>query len=232
MNMYVFNSFKRVEKDVGSTNLIGIYLFAALSSSLLSLAVKRARNIQIASVGASGALYGVVSCYALIHPNATFSIVFIPSDLFSFTAEKLFYFAVLFDLGSLLFWKRSPLDHAGHLGGLLAGVASYYALQPTIAMNNEVKARYTGDRIGDNIMHGRGELKISRQGATIVQQGIFEHNKFVQGKMFSILDNTPESMYKVEGLVIRDGMRSYPNTVLEGTFDINSTSFWRFTSNF
>merc|ERR1711990_1367108 len=71
------------------------------------------------SVGASGAILGLVGAVCMQFPDAKLAIIFIP--MFPFAAKYALAGLIGLDTaGVLLRWKL--FDHAGHLGGTLFGV--------------------------------------------------------------------------------------------------------------
>jgi rhomboid-like protein len=99
---------------------LGCGVFSALGSHLMSALVTR--NV-IPSLGASGALWGVMACSALFMPDAGVSIIFLP--WIKGTMSQFLPFLVLVDvMGVLLRWRY--FDHAAHLSGAVGGYL-YYA---------------------------------------------------------------------------------------------------------
>ena len=88
---------------------------APTSINLLSL-----RRVHIPSLGASGAVFGIVAGSVYLYPNSRISLIFLP--FVSLRAEEALWLLVAFDLCGLLFFaRRSGLDHAAHLGGAAFG---------------------------------------------------------------------------------------------------------------
>lgn len=107
---------------IGAANFLTLYLNAAVFSSFFSLAVPTMMRtlLAVASLGASGALFGVLGAFSYLLPKASVSLFFIP---FPGGAWPLFLFSVgLNAAGIILKWGR--YDYTAHLGGSLAGI--YY----------------------------------------------------------------------------------------------------------
>ncbi|KAL0491147.1 presenilin-associated rhomboid-like protein [Acrasis kona] len=138
VNMYLLHSFRVMERDLQSKKFTTLYFGSLLSSSLLSFANKRLRSQQIPSVGASGAIIGLVGAIAILKPNTQLGVIFIPN--FSFSAGNALPVVAGLELAMMLFLKNSFLDHAGHLGGLVAGaLLSYYMGTPIGPTRREVR---------------------------------------------------------------------------------------------
>lgn len=121
MNMYVFWSFKDIATKLGREQFMAVYLSAGVMSALLSQVHMIARALPISSVGASGALMGVLGMYWHHMPDGRLCIPFLSSIYpHSFSLDSGVKFILTMDiLGIILGWRA--LDHAGHLGGLLFG---------------------------------------------------------------------------------------------------------------
>lgn len=117
MNMLALNSFgPMVEERMGSAHFLAFYLSCGTVSSLASLMYKARMGITIPSVGASGAVCGVIGASAHC-PGVHVSPIFLP---LSMPIEHAFPSLVAMDLIGLV-RGGSPFDHAAHLGGSLSG---------------------------------------------------------------------------------------------------------------
>lgn len=116
-NMYCLYSFSNVATHLmGPEQFVALFLSAGVVSSFASLAVRVATQSQIGSIGASGALFGIVAYVCMKMPDSEILLFFIP-----IAAGNLIKGAMAFDaVGILAKWKL--LDHAAHLGGSLFGV--------------------------------------------------------------------------------------------------------------
>jgi membrane associated rhomboid family serine protease len=79
--------------------------------------------LQIPTVGASGAVFGLLLAFGVLHPNSTVMLVFPP------IAMKAKWFVVVYGLIELLFGLsgyQSGVAHFAHLGGMLWGFALLY----------------------------------------------------------------------------------------------------------
>jgi len=111
---------------LGNTGFLALYLGAGLVASVSSLwwhsSVKK--NPRFSSLGASGALYGVLSFFACLAPRATFLIFGIVPCPAWLCISGVF----IWDGYSALTGSRQGTDTAGHIGGLLGGIG-YYILR-------------------------------------------------------------------------------------------------------
>ena len=103
---------------------------------MVSLIVKTLGHIPQASLGASGAIMGLVGYTCEKFPNSQFSIIFAPN--YTFTGDTARDFILTFDMLGLIVgaasrWKFIVFDHAGHLGGMLFGI--WYAKVGEVILN-------------------------------------------------------------------------------------------------
>lgn len=116
-NMYCLYSFSNVATYLlGPEQFVGLYLSAGVVSSFTSLALRIATKSMAGSVGASGALFGIVAYVCMKRPDSEILLFFIP-----LAAGTVIKGAMIFDtIGILARWK--VIDHAAHLGGALFGL--------------------------------------------------------------------------------------------------------------
>ncbi|KAJ2660032.1 hypothetical protein IWW48_003195 [Coemansia sp. RSA 1200] len=110
-----------IASAMGPEQFTAFYLTAGVFSSFASQAFARVfPTLLIPSLGASGAVYGVVGATMLLYPNAPLAIILIP--FVSFPISVLFPAMMAFDLiGLVRRWKG--INHVAHLAGGLFGLA-------------------------------------------------------------------------------------------------------------
>ncbi|KAI0069030.1 rhomboid-domain-containing protein [Artomyces pyxidatus] len=109
-----------VLRILGNTRFLALYFGGGVISSLASLQWHKGKR-DYSSHGASGAIYAVISFYACVSPRTTFLIFgLIPCPAWAFVSG-----VFLFDSYSAYAEKRQGTDTAGHVGGLLAGIAYF-----------------------------------------------------------------------------------------------------------
>ena len=120
-NMYALYSFSNIATIfLGPEQLVGMFISAGTVSSLASIAHRLVTKRWTPSLGASGAILGVVAYVCIKQPDSSLLLFFIPV-----AAGNAVKAIIAFDtLGLLARW--SFIDHAAHLGGTLFGV--WYAL--------------------------------------------------------------------------------------------------------
>ncbi|RKP29507.1 rhomboid-domain-containing protein [Metschnikowia bicuspidata] len=122
-NMLMLFSFgTSFASAIGASNFLMLYLNSAVFSSFFSLAVPTMMrtSLAVASLGASGALFGLLGAFSYLIPKAAVSLFFIP---FPGGAWPLFLFSVGLNIAGV-FWKWGRYDYTAHLGGSVAGI--YY----------------------------------------------------------------------------------------------------------
>lgn len=120
-NMYVLHSFSAPVCDkLGPEQFVGLYLGCGVVSAFAGGVFKMLIHCPKPSLGASGAIMGLLGYFCSTYPDARLGIVFIPQ--FHFSAEQgLTALLCLDTVGLILRW--SLFDHACHLGGALSGMA-------------------------------------------------------------------------------------------------------------
>jgi membrane associated rhomboid family serine protease len=120
--LYIFGD--NVEDDLGHGRYLIFYLLTGILASLAHVLMNRTGpGALIPSLGASGAISGVLGAYIMLHPRRRVTVF-----LFRFVTDVPAYVAVgiwfLFQLVSGLFGgsSESGVAYAAHIGGFVAGV--------------------------------------------------------------------------------------------------------------
>lgn len=121
-NMYALLLFGTpIEQEWGSRRFLLYYLFcgtgAGLSIFLINL-ITGGSSYYVPTIGASGAVFGLLLAFGILYPNAEILIFFI-------IPLKAKYLVILYgglELYMELFGGQSSISHMGHLGGLLFGI--------------------------------------------------------------------------------------------------------------
>lgn len=116
-NMYALYSFSNFANALlGPEQLIGLFISAGTVSSLASISHRLLTGRFVPSLGASGALLGVIAYVCITRPDSRLLLFFIPIA----AGNAIKGLMVLDTVGLLAKW--SYIDHAAHLGGSLFGV--------------------------------------------------------------------------------------------------------------
>jgi membrane associated rhomboid family serine protease len=124
-NMYAVLIFGTpIEQEWGSRKFVGYYLFcgagAGISILLINL-ISQGGAYHIPTIGASGAVFGLLLAFGVLYPNTEIL-------LFFFVPIKAKYLVMLYGLVELyleLFGGQSSISHIGHLGGLFFGIVYF-----------------------------------------------------------------------------------------------------------
>ena len=118
-NMFALWMFGRViEYDLGSKRFLTYYLVCGVGAGLMQLGVGAIEGGMSLTVGASGAVYGLLLAYGMLHPNNTIMLMFPPIAL------KAKWFVVIYGVIELFAGIASSgggVAHYAHLGGMLWG---------------------------------------------------------------------------------------------------------------
>ncbi|XP_020709215.1 presenilins-associated rhomboid-like protein, mitochondrial isoform X2 [Athalia rosae] len=119
-NMFVLNSFSSpVASALGKEQFLALYLTSGVMSNFASYLYKTMFALPGYSLGASGAIMGILAFACTQYPETRLSIIFLP--MCTFTAGVAIKAMVGIDtLGCILGWRF--FDHAAHLGGAAWGI--------------------------------------------------------------------------------------------------------------
>lgn len=115
-----------LERSIGSKYFLKLYFLSGFTSALFVVLFQG--NPSIPTVGASGAIFGLLGALAVLYPNSP--LVFFVFPVRARTA------ALVLGVVSFLFALSdggSGISHLGHLGGLLGGLAYAKFLIPKYA---------------------------------------------------------------------------------------------------
>ncbi|KAI0459662.1 hypothetical protein F5B21DRAFT_251370 [Xylaria acuta] len=135
----------RVHDEIGRGNFLALYLSSGAIGFATSLAhLVLWRGLECTSLGASGAIYGVLTAFFWMHKFEEFKVFGYPPDPISGPQGLAFIGLILgMHLIPLFSYRASNVDMASHFGGMLAGVvgidlARYYM---------DYKARVRAERL-------------------------------------------------------------------------------------
>ena len=125
---------RTLEFELGSQRFLTYYMVCGIGAALLQLGVGYAEYmhavdangvmgarylLQIPTVGASGAVYGLLLAFGVLHPNNVIMLIFPP------IAMKAKWFVLIYGLLELFFGVsgyQAGVAHFAHLGGMLWGL--------------------------------------------------------------------------------------------------------------
>lgn len=138
-NMFALWMFGRqLEYELGSQRFFTYYMVCGIGAALLQLGVGYAEYahavgavgefgamplLRVPTVGASGAVYGLLLAFGVLHPNSMIMLIFPP------IAMKAKWFVLIYGLLELFFGisgYQAGVAHFAHLGGMLWGLALLY----------------------------------------------------------------------------------------------------------
>ncbi|PGG96265.1 rhomboid-like protein [Blastomyces parvus] len=122
----------RLHEELGRADFLSLYFSSGVIASLTSLTAHVLQNkLTVTSLGASGAIAGLVAAWCMIHANDKLTIAFLPQswqETFSAKGSTFLGVIVFVELTSLValaFRLRMPMmDHWSHLGGYAAGAVA------------------------------------------------------------------------------------------------------------
>ncbi|MFI3259273.1 MAG: rhomboid family intramembrane serine protease [Rikenellaceae bacterium] len=123
-NMFALWMFGRqLEYDLGPRRMLTYYMVCGVGAALIQLVIGLFMPYSV-TVGASGAVFGLLLAFGVLHPNARIMLLIPPIPM------KAKVFVVLYGLLELyLGWRNNPADnvaHFAHVGGMLWGLILLY----------------------------------------------------------------------------------------------------------
>ncbi len=118
-NMFALWMFGRqLEYDLGPKRFLLYYLITGVGAGVLNLAVMSLTGDYGLTVGASGAVYGILLAFGMIHPNVPLYLFFIPVPI------KAKWFVIGYGVIELVSGVTAVdnIAHFAHLGGMLFGI--------------------------------------------------------------------------------------------------------------
>lgn len=120
INMYVLFFFgTKLENWVGSSNFLKVFFISGVVGNIAHLVYSSFLGYPVISMGASGAVCGILGALTILEPDMKIMLFPIPIPINLSTAMVLF---VIFEIACILFSILPTIGHDAHLGGLFAGL--------------------------------------------------------------------------------------------------------------
>ncbi len=131
-NMISLFSFSElVETHLGWLSFLLIYMASAIGGDLLALFIHRHHG-DYSSVGASGAVCGVIFASIALFPGLEIGMIFIPVSIPAWIYGVLYIAYSIYGVKS----KRDNIGHEAHLGGALIGMLVAIVFRPEVLQQN------------------------------------------------------------------------------------------------
>jgi len=124
-NMFALFMFgSELERTLGSKEYLHYYLACGLGAGIIIVLVNFLTAMPYPTLGASGAIFGLLLAYALFFPDRYLILLFPPIPI-KVKWAVIGYGAISF---LFLFGTGGGISHSGHLGGLITGIV-YFLLK-------------------------------------------------------------------------------------------------------
>ena len=118
-NMFALWMFGRtLEYELSSKRFLTYYMACGIGAALIQLLVCWLEGSYVMTVGASGAVFGILLAFGMMHPNNIIMLMFPPIPI------KAKWFVVIYGVIELLAGVSGRMDnvaHFAHLGGMIWG---------------------------------------------------------------------------------------------------------------
>lgn len=128
-SLYIFSGV--VEAGLGTLNFLLIYFASLIGGGVLSLLIHRHHG-SYSSVGASGAVCGVMFASVALYPQMRIGLFLLPLSMPSWLYALLFVGFSIYGIRS----KKDNIGHDAHLGGALVGMVLALILRPEAFAEN------------------------------------------------------------------------------------------------
>lgn len=121
----------RFHDDVGRGTFLATYFASGAAAGFATLAIDVLRNrLMLVSLGASGAIYGVMTAYMWMHRLDYFKILGLPPPPSEgFHGLTILALVAAFNIGGMFTMKRTKIDYVSHLAGMAVGVLAGHLLE-------------------------------------------------------------------------------------------------------
>jgi membrane associated rhomboid family serine protease len=153
-NMFVLWMFgSEVEGMWGSREFLRYYFITGIGAAIfytIVCLIFPALHPEIPTIGASGAIFGLLVAFAMIYPNRLIYLYF----LFPIKAKHLVIFFALLELFASVHYTDSGIANVAHLGGMLVGflyikggwrIDSFYGRIKDYLKGGKIKIRMVDD---------------------------------------------------------------------------------------
>lgn len=128
-SLYLFSGL--VEGGLGPLSFLLIYFASLIGGGLLSLLIHR-HHSDYSSVGASGAVWGVLFACVALYPGMTISLFPLPFSMPVWLYALIFVLFTIYAIRS----RKNNIGNESHLGGALVGMMLALIMNPRALVNN------------------------------------------------------------------------------------------------
>lgn len=129
LSLYAFSGL--IESNLGGLKFLLIYFASLIGGDLLSLFVHRSHG-DYNSVGASGAVCGIIFASIALFPGMGIGFFGLPFSIPSWLYGILYVFYSIYGIKS----QKDNIGHEAHLGGALIGMTIALLLEPSAFLEN------------------------------------------------------------------------------------------------
>ena len=189
-NMYALLIFGiPIEQAWGGKKFLAYYLFTGIGAGLTIFVINfisKGMGYWVPTIGASGAVFGVLLAFGVLYPNAEILLFFV----LPIRAKYLVVLYGLLELYLEIFGGQTNVSHLGHLGGLFFGLL-YFFIYHRRALSfktrlyrarKEKRPAPDGDAAGDESARGiRGRilLKLRQDGRESLTDDEVQYIKYL-----------------------------------------------------
>lgn len=171
--LYFFGTM--VGGSIGKARLIQLYLIAGVVGAIVQMLFSvMLDSVSVTTIGASGAVYGILAYAACMAPRATVYLLFFPVEL-RWLAVGLVSLGVYMTYVDLVGAGSDGVAHGGHIGGALWGYLAYRMPTQRWSLGQKVQ-RWQAQREAESAAEKQRRLdelleKVHKQGLNALTSG-------------------------------------------------------------
>ncbi|BAO74727.1 possible Rhomboid family protein [Winogradskyella sp. PG-2] len=131
VSLFLFSSL--IENEIGPLFFLIIYFISLICGNLFALYIHRNHG-DYSSIGASGAVSGIIFARIALYPNLGIGFIILPFSIPSWIYGVLFVAYSIYGIKT----KRDNIGHEAHLGGAIIGLITALLIQPSAITTNYV----------------------------------------------------------------------------------------------
>jgi len=131
VSLYLFSI--SLESSIGSIYYLVIYFISLVGGNLFALYIHRNHGAY-SSVGASGAVFGIMFASIALFPGMKIGLFFLPISFPAWMYGLAFVIYSIYGIKS----RRDNVGYESHMGGALVGMLVAIAIQPSVIVENYI----------------------------------------------------------------------------------------------
>ncbi len=126
LSLWMFGS--PLERDWGTRRFLRFYFTCGIGAGICIFLVDLLRGVPSSTIGASGAIFGLLIAFGILYPRATVIMIIFPIEARYFVA--IYFFMVMFGV----FQPNRGVSNVAHLGGFVIGFIYVWTMRKGMSL--------------------------------------------------------------------------------------------------